>query len=63
MGMKEALFGRPQRTTERGRLLDEVLHRRDYQACITPGCYAWWRYEDYIKQAQERLVEFRQNRK
>lgn len=59
MGMKEALFGRPLRTTERGKLLDRVLRQRDLQACITPGCYAWWRYEDYIRHEQEKLVAFR----
>jgi hypothetical protein len=59
MGMTEALLGRDLLVTERGKLLDQVLRERDMQSCITPYCYAWFRYEDYIKLAQRRLLDFR----
>jgi hypothetical protein len=35
---------------------------RATRSWITVGCYAWWRYSDYLHAAQGKLLELRKNR-
>jgi hypothetical protein len=57
--LMRGLFGEPLPTTARGKALWVCRRERATRAWIKPGCYAWWRFTDYLKAAQKDLLALR----